>query len=288
MTRSLLPILLVLPLLLVMVGLVLYPAGMTVWDSLHRLDLTNPGSAPFVGLENYGRLLRDSNVRAATANTLAYLAMALGAEVVLGLGIALVLNRRFWGRGAMLAIVILPWALPPVANGVIWKWIYNPQYGVLNGLLEQMVLIQDYQVWLGKPVWALLLVTLVHVWKMMPLAAVIFLAALQTIPHSLYEAAGIDGAGPVRSFFHVTLPLLRPSLAVVLTQGTIGALNLFDEVWVLTGTALSTRPILLQNYLIAFRDLNLGYGMALSLGITLVTLLISGIYVLFVYREVEL
>lgn len=270
---------LTLPVLLLMVALVFYPLLVTLWDSLHRVDPLRPGQ-PFVGLENYRALLGDSDVRAAWANTLWYVVLAVVLETLGGVAVALLLNGVRRGRNWLLAAVILPWALPPVVNAVIWKWIYNPSFGVLNSVLLRLSVISEPHVWFNNRDTALSLITLVHVWRMLPLTAVIVLAALQSIPGELYEAAGIDGASVWRTFRSITLPLLAGALTIALTQSTIFAFNLFDEAFVLTGSSLDTRPLLTQVYISAFQNLNFSSGMALSVLLMIASLLVSLFYIL--------
>ncbi|WP_167815166.1 carbohydrate ABC transporter permease [Sporolactobacillus shoreae] len=274
------PYLLILPLIIIMIGLVFYPVLVTFTDSFKSMSLLNPGDERFIWLSNYYTLLHDPTVLRTLENTFFYFLLAIVGELIGGLFIAMVLNRKFRGRGLVLAAVIIPWSLPPVVNGIIWKWIYDPSTGVLNDILMNFHIIQSNQIWLGNSTLALLCVTLVHIWKMIPLTAVILLATLQTIPKDLYEAARMDGSSPINIFRFITLPFLKPAIVISLTQSTIAAINIFDEIYVLTGTNLGTRSVLLQNYLIAFQQLNLGQGMALSLMITLITVLISIVYVL--------
>ncbi|HET7627048.1 MAG TPA: sugar ABC transporter permease [Bacillales bacterium] len=277
--KKIFPYLLIFPLAFVMISLVFYPGFVTLIDSFKSLNLTKPADVKFVGLSNYINLLQDPVVLRAAGNTALYYILAIVGEFLGGLFIALTLRNKFRGRGIVLALVILPWALPPVVNGVIWKWIYDPSYGVLNDLLLHAGLIDSYQVLLGQPGLAIFLVAIVHIWKMIPIVAVILLAALTTIPDDIYEAAEIDGANRWQRFQRITLPMLKPAIAIALTQMTFMAVNLFDEIFVLTGTALDTRSILIQTYLIAFRQLDLGLGMALSLLITIATLAISVLYI---------
>lgn len=258
---------------------VLYPLLLTIVDSMKQMNLMRPNDVSFIGFSNYKELLTDSSFSKIVSNSALYVIFATIFQVVFGLYIALVLKNKFKGRGLLLAVVIVPWALPPVVNGVIWKWIYDPTYGVLNDLLIKLNLIESGHIWLGDSTTALIAITIVHVWKMTPLTAVILLAALQTIPEELYEAATMDGANKVQSLWHITAPMLKPALAIALTQITFASINLFDEIYVLTGTSLDTRSLLIENYLIAFRNLNLGKGMALSLLISLVTLLLCVFYI---------
>jgi multiple sugar transport system permease protein len=188
-----------------------------------------------------------------------------------GLTIALVLNKPFRGRGLVFAIVILPWALPSVVSGVLWARIFNPDNGLLNSLLLQLHVIHTYKVWFASPYWSIAFVTLVHVWGVVPLISLILLSGLQGIPENLYGAARVDGAGAITRFRYITLPLLRPALAVALTTGTVIALAIFDEIFVLNGTALNTRSVMMQVYLTTFQQLNFGQGTALAVVLSLAT-----------------
>jgi multiple sugar transport system permease protein len=272
------------PIVLIMAAFVFVPVLVTLWDSVHRVEPMRPGT-PFIGLAHYWSLMTDPNVQHAWINTLAYVVFAVVLETLGGLGAALLLNKITFGRRWLLAAVVLPWALPPVVNAIVWLWIYNPSYGLLNAVFKTTGLISAYHVWFNDRTTALLLVALVHVWRMMPLTVVILLASLQSIPAELYQAARLDGAGPIRSFVKVTLPLIAGGLAIALSQSTGFAFNLVDEAWILTGSSLDTRPVLVEVYMSAFQNLRFSYGMALSVLVMFASLLTSLVYVLRVYRE---
>ena len=189
------------------------------------------------------------------------------------------------GRQWLLAAVVLPWALPGVVNAVIWMWIYQPGAGLLNGILTFFGLPFENHVWFNDRTSAIVAVAIVHIWRMMPLTVVIVLAAMQSIPGHLYEAARIDGATRPQMFLLITLPLIRGALAVAMTNSTVAAFNLFDEAWVLAGSSLDTRPMLVQIYLETFQNLHFSYGMALSLVVTVVSLLVSLVYVVRIYHN---
>ncbi|WP_373899344.1 carbohydrate ABC transporter permease [Haloimpatiens sp. FM7315] len=273
-----LPYLMIAPLFLIMIIFIFYPLSITFIDSFKSINLLKPQELGFVGIDNYLDLFKDMEVLKAFKNSFLYYIFAVTFELLGGLLIALILKNKFKGRGIILAILVLPFALPPVVNGVIWKWIYHPNYGLLNDLLLKLGVIGTNQVWLGKTNLSLFLIALVHVWKMMPLSALILLAQLQTIPKELYEAASIDGCNKFNCFRYITLKELKPAILIALSQATIGAFQLFDEIFVLTGTDLDTRSILIETYLIAFRKLKFSLGMALSLIITIVSVLIIYFY----------
>ena len=278
---------LILPILLTMIGLVFYPIISTAWDSLHRVDPMQEGT-PFVGFANYTRMLSDNEVMLSWWNTFKYVVLAVTAETVLGIAAAALINQIKYGRQWVLAAVVLPWALPAVVSAIIWRWIYSPSAGLLNGILVLMGFDFDNHLWFNDSTTALILVTVVHVWRMLPLTVVIVLAAMQGIPTELYEAARMDGATRFDMFWKITLPLTRGAIAVAMTNATVSAFNLFDEAVVLTLNSVETRPILLQIYLEAFRKFHFSYGMALSLTVTIISLLISLGYVLRVYRNTRM
>ncbi|MEF2071631.1 carbohydrate ABC transporter permease [Consotaella aegiceratis] len=281
---ALLGLLLVAPIIITMVALVFLPLVQSMWDSVHRVNPMLPGK-PFVGLQNYSRMLSDSQLNTSWVNTFIYVLLAVAAETVFGVLAAALINQVKAGRQWLLAAVVLPWALPGVVNAVIWLWIFQPGAGLLNGILVSLGLPFDNHVWFNDRTSAIIAVTVVHVWRMMPLTVVIALAAMQGIPAHLYEAARIDGASRFQMFASITLPLIRSALAVSMTNATVQAFNLFDEAWVLVGSSLDTRPVLVDVYLETFLNLQFSYGMALSLVVTFVSLLISLIYVLRVHRN---
>ncbi|RVD00270.1 sugar ABC transporter permease, partial [Mesorhizobium sp. M2A.F.Ca.ET.029.05.1.1] len=221
-------------------------------------------------------------------NTFKYVVIAVFAETVLGVLAASLINQLKSGRQWVLAAVVLPWALPGVVSGVIWQWIYSPGPGLLNGLLVMIGLDYEGHLWFNNSTSAMLAVSVVHIWRMLPLTIVIVLAAMQSIPGDLYEAARMDGASRLVMFRNITLPLTRGAIAVAMTNATVSAFNLFDEAIVLARNSLETRPILLQIYLEAFKKLNFSYGMALSLMVTFISLAISLGYVLRIHRSTRL
>jgi multiple sugar transport system permease protein len=199
------------------------------------------------------------------------------------------LNVQFKGRWVLRSLVVLPWALPTIVNATMWRWIFNPSYGALNALLTQLHLTSHYRSWLGSPFLALNMVVVADVWKNTPLAAFLFLAGLQTIPQDLYEAARVDGAGAFRSFFRITLPLLLPTILIILVVRTIEAFKVFDIIYVMTGggPANGTQTIAFYAYLQAFSNQLFGYGASLAYVIALFVLAFALVYVRLLRQEVE-
>jgi len=280
-------VLLVTPIILTMFALVFFPLVQTVWDSLHRINPMQAGT-PFIGVTNYTKMLSDADLGHAWINTLIYVAAAVVLETVFGVLAAALVNQVRVGRQWLLAAVILPWALPAVVNAVIWLWIYQPGAGLLNGLLTSVGLPFENHVWFNERTSAIAAVLVVHVWRMMPLTVVIVLAAMQTIPEHLYEAARIDGATRPQMFFSITLPLVRSAIAVAVTNATVAAFNLFDEAVVVNSSSLDTRPVVVQIYLETFQNLHFSYGMALSLVLTVISILVSAVFVVRLYNSTRL
>lgn len=275
--------LMVLPAIAVSGALVLYPLVKGFDTSLHTGGAGTGLASQYVGLQNYSDGLADPTTGQAIVHTLFYLAIALAIEIAAGLFIAVTLQRAFRGRGIILAILILPWALPSVVSGLLWRRVFDPQNGLLNQALIDLHVIHDPQVWLSGA-GAIPFITLVHAWGVIPLVSLIFLAGLQSIPDEVYAASAVDGATPARQFRHITLPLLWPSLAVAATVGTIAAINIFDEIYVLNGTALNTRSIVMQVYNTTFNQANFSTGTALAFLVGGVTALF-GIFYTFVFRR---
>jgi multiple sugar transport system permease protein len=212
--------------------------------------------------------------------------VGVAASTILGIAGAVTLRRRFPFRGIVLALVILPWALPAVDEAVIWNWMYDPNYGVVNSVLHSLHLIGGYHVYLGLDRWlTVVLIEIVQVWQMTPLSILIILAALQSISPDLYEAAEVDGASAWRSFRAVTLPLIRPAIAVAAVQSLVLSFNVFDQVYVMNGNAPLGSSLMLQTYLTTFQNLDFGGGYALSLMVTVATVLLSAAVIALIYRK---
>ena len=253
----------VLPAVAITAALVVYPIIIGLQTSLHAQAPTLSAPSKFVGLSNYSALLNDPTTRSTFVHTLWYVVIALALEISGGLIIAVVLHRAFRGRGIVLAILIMPWALPSVVSGVLWQRIFAPDNGLLNSVLVNLHIIHSPEVWFANG-WAIPFITLVHVWGVLPLIALILIAGLQAIPEEVYNASAVDGATPLKQFFHITLPLLKPALAVAVIVGLIQAITIFDEIYVLNGTALNTASVLIQVYNIAFVDADFAHGTALA------------------------
>jgi multiple sugar transport system permease protein len=276
---------LALPALVTVAALVLYPMVYGFKQSIRSGGFLFGEKPGYVGLRNYRDVIHDPTSRDAMRHTVEYVVLAVSLELVLGMFVAVTLHRVFRGRGFVLAVLILPWALPSVVSGVLWRRVFDPDNGLLNSLLLQLHIISQPHLWLASGRGAIVYITLVHVWGVLPLVSLIFLAGLQSIPEEVYSASSVDGAGPVRQFRHITLPLLRPSMAIALTVGTLLAIRIFDEIYVLNGTALNTRSILIQVYNTTFVQADFAHGTALAFLLAGVTALFGGIYALALRRS---
>jgi multiple sugar transport system permease protein len=282
-----LPYILLSPLLVFIGALSFVPTADTTVEAFFRVMPLDPPTR-FIGLGNFRAIFANSAITTSWVNTAVYVVVGVALSVVLGTAIAVALKRRFRMRGVILALVILPWALPAVVEAVIWNWIYNPTFGVMNSTLHSAHVIGGYHLWLGLDRWlTILLIEIVQVWQITPLSVLIILAALQSIPLDLYEAAKVDGAGPVQSFRRISLPLIRPALAVCTVEALVLSLNIFDQVYVLNGIAPLGSSVMLQTYVTAFENLNFGGGYALSLLMTLATALLSVAALTLLYRRSE-
>jgi len=284
---GLLPYLLVAPVVVFIVGLALVPAVFTVIQSFYRVDALDPPTR-FTGFGNFVRLAHDKAVVGSIGNTGIYVVVGTLLSTVLGIGAAVVLQKPFRGRSLVIAVLILPWALPGVVEGILWTGIFDSTSGLINGLLSSFHLGGSHVLLGEHRLLTIALIELVQVWQIAPLSALLILAALQLIPGELYEAAEIDGCGAWSAFLRITLPLARPGIAVAMVQAVIATLNVFDQPYVLNGAANTAASVTMQTYFISFQDLDFGEGYALSLLITITTLLISLAVVGGIYRRVDL
>ena len=274
------PYVTVLPVMAVVALFTVYPLVYSVHLSLHENVLTRPLDNEFVGLQNFREVVTGYYFWRSLWSTAVFAAMAVLAVTLYGLGTSLLLNQAVLGSALLKVVVLLPWAIPAVISGIIWRWIFDGDYGVLNGLLLVTGAIGRYVPWMSHTITARLCMVVAHMWKQGPLAAVFLLAALQVIPAEVYDAAHIDGAGRFKAFRFVTLPYLKATLALVLIYETIVAIATFDLVYVMTGggPADATAIIGWYAYTEIFRFLNLGHGAALAIILGVVLLALVGVY----------
>jgi ABC-type sugar transport system permease subunit len=270
---------------LLIVGLVfVWPVLYSFWLSLNRYNLSASPTPEFAWFHNYQLIFTNplyrTDVLQTTWRTVIFTVISVPLELVLGLAFALLLNEEFPGRTFFRSVLIVPYAMLTISNGLVWSYILDPTYGVLNILLQRWGLIQNYQNWLGTSNGAMGWVIVADVWKTTPFMTIILLAALQTFPTNMYRAAEVDGAGVFKRFWHVTLPMLRPAILVALVLRTLGAFRVYDIIYVLTGggPADATNVISYYIYEQAFIDFHIGYASAVAYLTTLVMVAIILVY----------
>jgi ABC-type sugar transport system permease subunit len=281
--------LLVTPSLLVILGVTLWPIISTFVLSFFVAPTGINQVRTFVGFGNYLEMLRDPAFWETIKRTLYFTAVSVGLELILGLAIAQLIHSRPWGWKFLRFSLIIPWAVPTIVNGAMWRWIYSADFGALNGILLQLGLIEHYVPWLTLSGAAMNLVILADLWHTVPFVALILQAALAALPEELNEAAAVDGANAFQRFWHIRLPLLRPAILVALIIRTVEAFRVFDIVYIITsgGPASKTITISYLTYLYSFSYGKQGTGAALSFLISICTIILAILYIRFLYRPEE-
>ncbi len=284
--RTRLAWLFLLPTLAIVAFVAIWPLIQTVYQSFTDARLASGRAPEFVGLRNYQDLLADSQFRTSIWVTIQFTLLTIVFEILLGLGIALVINSNFKGRGLMRAAMLIPWAIPTVVSAQMWKWMYSDTFGVINDLLVAKLRILDRPIaFVAERNTSLPAIAAVDIWKTTPFVALLLLAGLQVIPDDVYEAARIDGANWLQQFFRITLPLLRPAILVTLIFRTLDSLRVFDVFYVMFGNRQNTQTMAIYNQqnIVEFSDL--GYGSAISVAIFLIIGIFVVAYVTFLKVE---
>ena len=284
--RQVMPLALLSPAVLVTLAIVFFPMIQTAWMSLHNYVLFRPKNFDWVGLQNYFNIFQDEVFWISLRHTILWIVITVPAQALLGLATALLLNQKFPWRPLARALIIIPWALPSVVIALMWAWIYDSNYGILNDLLLRIGILETSIPWLANPDTALYAIILTLTWQGFPFFAVMILAGLQSIPQSYYEAASLDGATPWRQFWHITLPGISGVLFTAILLRTIWVANSMDVIFVMTGggPGYSTYTLPLYSFLEARTNLNFGYGSALAMTFTLMLL---GIVILYLKRSAK-
>ncbi len=279
-----------LPMLLTLLLVAGWPLMRTIYFSMTNASLTDLYNAKFIGLNNYfkmttlksgkviyGGLLADPVWWNAVWNTVRFAVLSVTIETVLGMVVALVLNANFKGRGIVRAAILVPWAIPTIVSARMWSWMFHDQFGIINDFLITLGLIDTGIAWTASADTAMMAVLIVDVWKTTPFMALLILAGLQMVPQDIYEAAKVDGVHPVKTFFKVTLPLVKPALMVAVIFRMLDAMRVFDLIYILTPNSSSTKTIsvLSRENLIDFDKFALGSAQAtmLFLMLTAMTML---------------
>lgn len=280
-------LLLLIPTALVLLVFLVLPIGYAVLMSFQRIELTAGPARPWVGLKNYADVLATRAVHESLGRTLFFAALTIVVSTLLALTLAVVLNEEFRGRRLSRVFVLLPWAVAPVVSGVMWRFMFHSNYGLVNALLLQLGLIERYQVWLNDARVALSIAAVATSWKTLPFLTLIILAALQSIPESLYRAARMDGAGSVTRFRYITLPHLRGILVFVVVMQTIVSMQAFDLIFTLTrgGPGQGTVVLSYLVFLNAFERLSLGTAAALAVLLAILIVVMGSLSLLLMTRR---
>lgn len=277
------------PAVLTIGALFIYPLLYAVVLSLYQLNDKMPGATQFVGLGNYAQLIGDPNFAQALGRTLIFCLFTVFGGVALAVGIAALLQNAFRGRNVARVLLLVPWAVPPVVNGIMWKLIFDGSYGVANTVLQGLGLTDGPIQWLADPQLIMGVLILSEIWKLTPFLALMTIASMQAIPSNIYRAAAIDGAGVWSRFWRVTLPNLRGTIMFLLIVQSMWSIKVFDTIFVLTGgsggPAEATTTINFQAYLTTFSYLDRGYGAAQSISIMAIVIVVTLLWVLILGRK---
>ena len=272
--------LLLLPCLLLLLISVILPVVLTFRYSLKYYNLTEPQNEKFIWFENYVKIFKDPHFYNALYNSVIILVMVMIIGLVFSIITGLVLNVKSKINPVLTALVIIPWAMPPIVNGIMWKFIFFPGYGFMNKILMNLHLIKNPISWTDNRYLFLLVISIVVSWRIIPFSSLVILANLQNIPESYYDTVKVFGGNKFQEFYYVTLPMLLPSIGVVLINLTT-ALSIFDEVIAISGYQFEIQTLLVYNYSTTFNFLDFGYGSAISY----VVMILSGIFGYFYVRN---
>ena len=267
------------PVLILVIFFTVYPFGYALWNSLFQILLILPVK-PFVGIQNYVDVVSSIYFREALLNTLVFTAITAPIIVVIALGVARLLLTKFVGRSIVRAVVLLPWAMPGAVSGIVWVWIFHGRWGILNALLAKLGIISSYIGWLDHPVLAKFSVMVAHIWTQIPFASILLMAALSIINKEIYEAAEVDGAGPTRRLFSITLPQIKGMMTIALIYEFIIGMTSYDLTYSMTGGGPGGATTLLSYYVWAESFKMLQFGRGAALGVIMALLILALILLL--------
>ncbi|WP_297276225.1 carbohydrate ABC transporter permease [uncultured Brachyspira sp.] len=282
-----LPYILILPAFIIMSVFVLYPIIVTFFYSLRKMKLTAPNDTSFIGFDNYIATLKSFDFWYSLQNSIMIMIIVIIICVLFGLLSALILDVDSKLKNILMAIAVIPWALPPVVNGILWKWIFYPGYGFLNKILYNLNIIEEPIQYLSNRYSLMLIVGIVIAWRNIPFCTIVLLSSIRAIPDSVYDAASIDGANRFQMFIRITLPLLMPALGIILTFTSISAINVFDEVISISGYSNLGKTILLEDYMITFSFLDFGRGSSLTYLVMITAGVLGMLYIRAMSKKIE-
>jgi len=276
------------PTIAILAGVVIIPTIQAIYISFMFYNLKLPHETRFTGLDNYISLIFDPLFWQSLKVTTIFTIISVILIITIGLAFAILLSQNFKGRGILRALMLIPWAITGVMAGILWRWIYNPEYGLLNVFLNSIGIRIGSYAWLNEPFTALLCVAIAYAWSFTPTSTILYLGALQSLPLDLYDSAKVDGAGVWQRFYMITLPLLKPTIMVILIITTMFSLKELGLVYAMTqgGPGSETTVIGWLLYTEAFKFLDFGKGGAVGIVLMAITIIISFIYIKLLYREV--
>ena len=283
--KSIYPYLLVAPAVLIILCVVFVPVFNAVRMSFQHYDLRKPKEIAFIGLENYVSLFQDKLFWKSLIKTVLWVVFGVGFQFVFGFILAVLLNQEFKGRGVIRAVSLIPWVTPGVLIGLMWRWMYDGNYGVVNDILHKLHLINDNIAFLANPKTAFPAVIITIIWQGIPFFALMILAALQGIPYELYEAAEIDGATRLQRLFRITIPSIKNTLLITLHLRIIWVANSVDVIFNMTegGPAYATQTLSVYVFNKA-NVLNLGYSSAMAIMLAILLCSVAIPYLIFTFR----
>ncbi len=268
------PYMFLLPTLLLLLFMFGYPLINSFIMAFQNYKLTAPTKIHFNGLDNFRKLFGESDIWLIIRNSFTYVVVSVAGQFLLGLILALALNKRFRLRGLYQAIVFLPWSLSAFVIGLMHRWSFNGEYGVVNDMLLKLSIVNEKIAWLGTPGFSLAVVIIAMIWMGIPFFAIMILASLQSIPVNIYEASHIDGCGPLRRFFQITIPYIKPTIIVTILLRTIWIFNSFDLIVVITNGGPANYSQTLPSYMYTKAFSSYDFGLASALGVLLMAVLV--------------
>jgi len=283
------PYLLILPAMLFVILVVAFPLLKSIGMSFENYNLAMPQSNGFVGLKNYIAAFHDRLFYQSLINTIIWVVCGVGFQFVFGLILALLLNQSFPLRGLIRSVVLVPWVTPGVLVGIIWTWMYDGNSGVINDLLQKLGIITKFIPFLAKPNTVLPSVIITVIWQGIPFFAIMLLAALQSIPNELYEAAAVDGVRGYQKLFHITLPLIKNTILVTTMLRVIWVANSIDIIYSMTGggPGYASQTLSVYAFTIAHGALDFGYASTLSILLTILLMSVAVFYLRSFFQEDE-
>ena len=282
---GILPYILILPGFFIIIGTVVYPVILTLIYSFQYYKLTQSYNRKNIGFQNYIEVFKDLDFYTALINTGIIISVVLIIGVLFSFIIALILNKDGKLSNFLTAIAIIPWALPPVVNGLIWKFIFYPEFGLINKILYSLKVVDGAILWLNNRYVSLIIFGIILSWRVIPFCSILLLANIKAIPDEIFEAAEVDGASNYYKIKDILIPILKPTFLIVIINLILSGISIFDEVIALVGFRKLGEPFMLYNYNQTFTFLNIGYGSAISYTLTIFLGILGWLYIRFLKRE---